>query len=42
MTEGDKAALSQVFFCYKDEEKGVIPGMIINMNNIINRKTIYS
>lgn len=23
---GDKEAVSQLFYCYKDEKKGVIPG----------------
>lgn len=30
ITEGDKEVISQTFFCYKDESKGVIPGILFS------------
>ena len=36
---GDKEAVSQFFYCYKDEKKGLIPGFPW-WEDIISRKAI--
>ena len=36
---GDKEAVAQFFYCYKDEKKGVIPGFLCSWG-VISRKAV--